>query len=229
MKNLDINCDLGEGGKYDTQLMPFISSCSIACGGHYGDSASMITAVLLAKKFGVKIGAHPSYPDLENFGRESFKVEANVLKKSLKSQILQLKAIADSNDYPLTHIKPHGALYNDANTKPESAELVLETLEELKLKLPLFVAYNSVISKLASGRIATLVEGFSDRNYNSDYTLVSRKLQNAVIKNKEQVLKHVLNMVLKNRVEVAKENYIPIQLDTICMHSDTQNAVDSLQ
>ncbi len=229
MKQIDLNCDLGEGGGYDVELMPLLTSCSIACGGHFGDEVSMLKAVLLAKNHSVKIGAHPSYPDFENFGRESLKFEANVLKNSLKSQIIQLKSIADSNDYPLTHIKPHGALYNDANTKPEIAELLIDTLEELNLSLPLFVAYNSVISKLASGIIDIFVEGFSDRNYNFDYTLVSRELPNAVIKTKVKVANHVLNIVVKNRVEIGEEHYIPIQVDTICMHSDTQNAIASLE
>lgn len=229
MKTIDLNCDLGEGGAYDAQLMTLITSCSIACGGHYGNLASMSTAVALAKKHGVKIGAHPSYPDQLNFGRKSLEIGSSALKASLKEQILQLKEVADANNYPLTHIKPHGALYNDANSNIEIAEVIIETLLELQLKIPLFVAYNSKISKIGSGNIDMFFEGFSDRNYNLDHTLVSRNLPHAIIKNKEKVLTHVLNMIQKNRVEVATDVYVPIKVDSICMHSDTQNAVESLQ
>jgi len=228
MKSIDINCDLGEGGAYDAQLMPLITSCSIACGGHFGDKTSMLNAILIAKKYSVKIGAHPSYPDSKNFGRISMDLDATALKQNLKSQILMLKKLADANHYPLSHIKPHGALYNDANRKPDIALIIIETLEELGLKIPLFVAYNSEIAKAAKGRIDIIIEGFSDRNYNLDYTLVSRELPNAVLNNKEHVLKHVLNIVIENKVKIGEEHYVPINVETICMHSDTKNAVDSL-
>ena len=228
MKTIDINCDLAEGGSFDTQLMPLITSCSIACGGHYGTIDSMTEAVKLAKTYNVKIGAHPSYPDKTNFGRESMQMSSKDLKESLKSQITTLKKIADTHNYPITHIKPHGALYNDANSNPEIAKVILEILEELQLEMPLFVAPNSEISKLSTGIIDIIKEGFCDRNYNEDYTLVSRKFSNAVIENTHDVVSHVMQMVTKNRVGVGKDVYIPIAVETICMHSDTHNAVEHL-
>ena len=114
MNYIHINCDLGEGGHYDQELMPLISACNIACGGHAGTLESMHQTVMLALENKVEIGAHPSYPDKENFGRISMEISAEDLKLSIVAQILSLKQIAEAEGGKLTHIKPHGALYNDA-------------------------------------------------------------------------------------------------------------------
>lgn len=228
MKTIDINCDLGEGSGYDEQLMPLITSCSIACGGHYGNIDTMQAAVKLAKEHGVKIGAHPSYPDKENFGRVSMSMDALVLKAELKSQILKLKDIAEFYDYPITHIKPHGALYNDANCNAETAQLIVELLDELNLNIPIFTAPYSQAENIYLGKIDMIFEGFSDRRYHADYSLVSRNHPDAVIVDSKKVMNHVHEMVLKNRVVALSGEEIKIQVNTICMHSDSQNAVKNL-
>ena len=229
MITIDINCDLGEGGLYDHKLMPLITSCSIACGGHFGNIDTMSSTVVLAKQHQVKIGAHPSYPDHQNFGRVSFKdMPIQDLKDSLLNQLQTLNDIANFHNYPLTHIKPHGALYNDANVDEPIAKLIIETVQEFNSKIPIFVAPKSIISKIGKGKIDMITEGFADRSYNADYTLKSRKLDGAVLKLKEEVLRHVLQIVKYNRVEVSKDSFIPITIETLCMHSDTENSVKLL-
>ena len=148
MITIDINCDLGEGGLYDHKLMPLITSCSIACGGHFGNIDTMNSAVVLAKQHQVKIGAHPSYPDHQNFGRVSFKnLPKQDLKDSLLNQLQTLNDIANFHNYPLTHIKPHGALYNDANVDEPIAKLIIETVQEFNSEIPIFLQQNLSIQK----------------------------------------------------------------------------------
>ena len=227
--HIDLNCDLGEGGAYDAQLMGLITSCNIACGGHYGDEASIAQTLKLAKQHKVKVGAHPSYPDFDNFGRKSLTLSAKDLKRTLKEQIERINTIAIEHNYPLTHIKPHGALYNDASRNPNIAELIIETVQELDLNLPIFSPPNSVLSKLSKGKIDIINEGFSDRNYTKDYTLVSRQHPNALLKTTSQIVNHVVNMVKKNRLKTVEGDILQIKVDTICMHSDTKNAVQHLR
>ncbi len=125
MKTLHINCDLGEGGEHDDELMPLISACNIACGGHAGTLETMHHTVDMAMEHGVEIGAHPSYPDKENFGRVSVKMTHEELKRSLVAQIMGLKQITEAEGAMLTHVKPHGALYHDAQVNQEIADTII--------------------------------------------------------------------------------------------------------
>ena len=120
MKQIDLNCDAGEGIDIEKAIIPLVSSISIACGGHTGNDESMRKTIQLAKKVGVAIGAHPSYPDRENFGRVKMNIDEETLKKSIKTQIETLHSIAIQENYPLTHVKPHGALYNEASKQYKS-------------------------------------------------------------------------------------------------------------
>ncbi|NJY62953.1 5-oxoprolinase subunit PxpA [Salinimicrobium sp. CDJ15-81-2] len=229
MKTIHINCDLGEGGEHDRELMPLISACNIACGGHAGTLETMQHTVDLAMEHGVEIGAHPSYPDKENFGRSPVKMNDEELKRSLVAQILSLKQITEAEGAVLTHVKPHGALYNDAQKDKHVAGIIIESILEFGDELVLYAPENSVISDLAEGKLKLRYEAFADRNYNLDGSLVSRKEANALITKKEEVLKHLLAMILEGKISTPKGEKIGTCATTFCLHSDTPNSVEILQ
>lgn len=228
MEHIHINCDLGEGGDNDAQLMPLISACNIACGGHAGTVETMKKAVDLAIEHEVEIGAHPSYPDKENFGRRSLKLEPAELKRSLKAQVMSLKQITEAEGGILTHIKPHGALYNDAAKDPFLANLIIETVLEIDEYLLLFAPLFSVISEEANGKLKVVFEAFADRNYNVDYSLVSRENPAGLITEKELVFEHLFRMISKGEIRCLNAKIIPSKATTFCLHSDTPNSVENL-
>jgi len=183
MTRIDINSDVGEGIDNEAQLLPFLSSCNIACGAHAGDVETMQRVVRIAQDHKVKIGAHPGYEDKANFGRVPLDISREQLKESIRAQILRLKEITDAQGTKLHHIKPHGALYNKAAIDQQTATIIIETIADIDATLVLYTPYNSVILELAQGVLPVKVEGFADRNYNSDYTLVSRSRNDALIRN----------------------------------------------
>jgi UPF0271 protein len=229
MKTIHINCDLGEGGKYDSQLMPLISACNIACGGHAGDVQTMLKTVLLAIENNVEIGAHPSYPDKENFGRRSLDISENELKKSIQEQLFLLHEIVKKQGGNLTHIKPHGALYNEAAKDEKTAKIIIDSMLESGLNLPLYSPQNSVISSLAKGKVPVIFEAFADRNYNPDFSLVSRDKSDALLIEKEAVFQHLFSMFFKHEIICRNKEKITSEASTFCLHSDTPNSVEILK
>ncbi|MCG8328793.1 MAG: 5-oxoprolinase subunit PxpA [Chitinophagales bacterium] len=230
IKTIDINCDLGEGVGNEAHLMPFISSCNIACGGHAGDEDSMKEVIGLAIKYNVKIGAHPSFPDREHFGRKFMDISSNDLLESLEKQILALKKLADALEVPVHHIKFHGALYNSS---AKDAALARTCLFAIKNTLPntfLYAPFGSAIAKEALlHNIKVKYEAFADRRYHNDLSLVSRKEKNAVIHDKKEVLQHLESMILNGQVKTVESDAVKIQAATFCVHGDTQNAVELIQ
>jgi len=229
MKTIHINCDLGEGGEYDAQLMPYISACNIACGGHAGDAKSMLKTVLLALENNVEMGAHPSYPDVENFGRKSLDISDSELKRSIQEQVFSLHEIVKEQGGKLTHLKPHGALYNDAAIDKKLAQIVLDTVLESGLDLSLYAPQNSIISSLARGKIPIIFEAFADRNYNPDFSLVSRSKNNALIIDKTAVFKHLFSMFSEGKIVCENDVKIHSDAATYCLHSDTPNSVEIIE
>ena len=226
---IDINCDVGEGIGNEADLLPLISSCNIACGGHAGDLESMMHVVKLAKENGVLIGAHPSYPDLKNFGRLTMNIEPTDLKESIQKQIIELNAIVKSQELSLHHIKPHGALYNDLAKNKKLAQLFLEAIVSYKEDTFLYVPPGSIIAQLAITQGFNIkYEAFADRSYNQDLSLVSRKLPKAVLDVPDNVYDHLVEMVKKSRVTAVNGKQIPIKADTYCLHGDTPNALQIL-
>lgn len=224
--SVDINVDLGEGIGNESQLMPYISSCNIACGGHAGDVGTMRTVVKLAKSHGVKIGAHPSFPDKENFGRVPMDMPTVLLYKSIKKQVRDLLNILKDEHARLYHIKPHGALYNVAAVDEKVAKTIVETVKSLALPVKLFVPYKSVIADLAvKNNISIMYEAFADRNYNNDLTLVSRNEKKAVITDEAELFNHVYRMVATKKVKTANGSEVAIKADTFCVHGDNPNAL----
>ena len=228
--SIDINVDVGEGVENEAQLMPYISSCNIACSGHAGDETTMKTVVKLAKQFGVKIGAHPSFPDKEHFGRKPMDMSCAALFSSLKNQIESLQHILKIEQANLHHIKPHGALYNLAASNEKTALVIVEVMKSFALPINLYVPYQSVIANVAiQNNIPIIYEAFADRNYNDDYSLVSRSKSHALITNKEEVFEHVYSMIFQHNIICENGRKIDCNANTFCLHSDTPNSIEILQ
>ena len=208
---IDLNADLGEGDPCDAELLTIVSSCNIACGGHAGDAETMRITVAAAIKNGVSIGAHPAYPDREGFGRRSGFMSGDALRESLQAQIEALASIAAEQGVAISHVKPHGALYNDAVNDRELANVIataiLATVPEANfVGLP-----NSELQKAAAASGLDFVgEGFIDRAYQDDGQLVPRSQPGAVHDSLELVLRQAISLVDK--------------VDTLCIHGDTPGA-----
>ena len=226
---IDINCDLGEGIGNEKDLMTFISSCNIACGGHAGDMVLMRTVALLAHQDGVKVGAHPSYPDKENFGRVSMNITANKLIRSIQEQLQVFTSILKKENILLHHIKPHGALYNDIAKDDVLAKIFLTAIGKYKKVVFIYVPYGSAIEKECINQgFKIKYEAFGDRNYNSDLSLVSRNTINALLEEPKMVLQHIVHMAKKNQVVTTNDVLVKIKADTYCIHSDTPSALQIL-
>ena len=229
MNTIAINCDVGEGVSNEHLLMPYISSCNIACGGHYGDVKTMDNTIAIAIENNVLIGAHPSFPDKENFGRKTLKMTPEALQKSIESQLLLFKSRLDLVGAKMNHIKPHGALYNLITVDVATAKIFLKAIDKYAKSVFLYVPYNSVISRLAIEKnIRVVYEVFADRNYNSDLSLVSRNQENALITDAVAVFKHVVHMYQHQEVIAISGEKKPIIADTFCVHGDQEKALSIL-
>lgn len=227
MFSVDLNADVGEGVGNESLILPYLSSCNIACGGHAGDGDSMRAVVHLAKEDGVLIGAHPSFPDKENFGREPMDISYAALYASLKHQVDNLIAILQEEQVGLHHIKPHGALYNLAAKDEKIATVIIELIKSYALSIKLYVPYKSVISGLAiKNSIPVVYEVFADRNYNNDLSLVSRKNKMAIIEDENEVFEHVYQMITKREVKTLTGQNVSIIAETVCVHGDNIKAVE---
>jgi len=234
LKAIDLNSDVGESfGNYklglDEDVIPLISSANIACGYHAGDPAVMRRTVALARTHGVGLGAHPGLPDLVGFGRRNMDVTLEEIRDFVTYQIGALQAVAALQGARLQHVKPHGALYNMAVKTPEIWGAVAEVMAKLDERLILFVLAGPDRQELqAIGRrrgIRIAFEFFADRAYNSDGTLVSRKLPGAVIHDNDVVAAKVVKLVKEGKVKTVDGSEIELQAETICVHGDNPKAV----
>ena len=228
---IDINCDMGElnelmdDGTYES-LMDHVTSINVACGGHAGDDVMMNTMVELAKGKKVNIGAHPSYPDKENFGRYEIDISISDLKDSISTQIINLIDIANENDSELSHVKPHGALYNKAAEDKGLAMLIGEVVKSIDPLLPIMcLAGSQMITVLESIGLKAMPESFADRTYEPDGTLRKRSYSNALISNPQIASKQAFNIYYKKRIIAHEGSEFSIDSKTICIHSDTENAL----
>ncbi|MCK8481210.1 5-oxoprolinase subunit PxpA [Psychroserpens algicola] len=230
MIKIDINCDLGEGVDNEALLMPLISSCNIACGGHAGNETIMREVVELAKKHDVKIGAHPSFPDQKNFGRKIMKMSPEGLHDSIYNQVQRLKIILDQQDLPLHHIKPHGALYNLAAIDEETATVIVDVLKRFEPHVLLYAPFQSVVSQIATNAgLKVRHEAFADRNYNTDLTLVSRTNPKALIQDSEQMFEQVYHIISEQKVTAIDGVEVKLKADTFCVHGDGKNVIKNLK
>lgn len=234
MKNrhfpLDINCDLGEGLPNDALLMPLLDSANIACGGHTGDEKSISGTLELAKKYGVKSGAHPSYPDRENFGRKFMNIEQSLLRTIILKQIRFFEKICIQQEVPMNHIKPHGALYNFAAKNDLTAFILINLIEEHFPDAFLYCPSESLLASMAQeSGIKIKREVFADRSYNDDLSLVDRSLPKALLTEPQEVIEHVGWMIHEKKIKTISGNFIPIEAETICVHGDNPSALEILK
>lgn len=222
----DLNCDMGEGIGNDEMIMPCITSANIACGYHAGNEVTMRETILLAKKYNVNIGAHPSFMDRENFGRTEIKMSPEEVYDLVRQQIGLLQKIAAANDAQLHHVKPHGALYNMAAKDKALAKAIAKAVKDLDDNLILFGLSNSLlISEAKTMGLNTASEVFADRTYQDDGSLTARSQPNALIENVDDVIQQVLMMVNHNKVKTLSGKEIGIVAETICIHGDGEHAV----
>ena len=224
---IDVNCDVGEGVDNEHLLMPYISSCNIACGGHFGDKNTIDKTIELAVQNKVLIGAHPSFPDKENFGRKLIEMADDDFKESIQNQLnLFLNRLAVFK-VKMHHIKPHGALYNAIAIDKDVAVLFIDIIKKYAIDAYLYVPYSSVIEKVAlENNIKIKYEAFADRNYNDDLTLVSRAFENAMILDKEKVFQHVMSIIKEDKVKTISGKEVQIKATTFCLHGDANNAIE---
>ncbi len=226
---IDLSADLGEGSEGEDDLWPLLSSANVACGGHTGDGASMDHAALMARRYGVKLGAHPSYPDMVDFGRKSLVMEPRALRAALVDQIVGLQEIAERHGVDVIHIKPHGALYNDAHRDRALAETIVEALHEIDGTIALVCPDASQLAAAARAAGTPVIrEAFADRRYNADGLLVSRKEPNALLSVDDAVEQAAL-LATDGVVLAADGSRVPIAFDTICIHADMEGAVARLR
>lgn len=229
MIKVNLNADLGEGTNIEKLIMPFLSSCSIACGGHTGNANTMSEAIQIAIESNVKIGAHPSYPDKDGFGRIPISISNKDLIKSLITQINSLKQILNDFQINLDHIKPHGALYNLSARNYDLAMLLIEVTHQNFDDVFLYVPSGSLIEKLAlENSLKIKKEVFLDRNYNSDNSLVSRNNDNAIIKSSKLMFDRIENITKNGFLLSHDGKKIHLKADTFCIHGDSPNIVDYL-
>ena len=229
MIKVNLNADLGEGTNIEKLIMPFLSSCSIACGGHTGNANTMSEAIQIAIESNVKIGAHPSYPDKDGFGRIPISISNKDLIKSLIKQINSLKQILNDFQINLDHIKPHGALYNLSAKDYDLAMFLIEVIIQNYDDIFLYVPSGSLIEKLAlQNNVKIKKEVFLDRNYNSDNSLVSRNNDNAIIKSSKLMFDRIQNVTKNGFLVSFSGKKIHLQADTFCIHGDSPNIVDYL-
>ena len=228
---ININCDLGEKSKLhsnenDPDLLEIVNSANIACGYHAGDEETMREVVKISKINGVSIGAHPSFKDPENFGRERMNLSSNEIRKLIFDQYEILQQIASDQGENVSHIKPHGALNNMACEDIELATTVAKTISEISKDLIYLVPTGSKMEEAAKKlNMKIACEIFADRNYEDDGNLVSRKKPHALITNPEEAKKHVLNMVQNQALNCHSGKQIPCEIDSVCIHGDNKSSL----
>lgn len=225
----EINCDLGEGIPDDYLIIPLIDAASVACGGHVGDSDSIRETLMICKSFGKKAGAHPSYPDLENFGRKTLDIPIDKLQDSLLNQIQLFEKIAQEFNVPLDHIKFHGALYNDAAANPELANSLTDFLEAYFPAVPIFVPPHSQMEYFAKVKnLKIQLEIFGDRTYEDNFSLVSRAKSGSLLTTSDAIIRHLEPVFVRGELISISGKPLAVYADTICFHGDNPGLLEFL-
>ncbi len=227
--NIDLNCDMGERIGNDEAIMPYITSANIACGFHAGDEGTMKQTVELCLEYNVAIGAHPSYPDKENFGRVDLMdtiLKPEDLANIIAEQVNKLQMICQQYGTHLNHIKPHGALYNRAAWDLNVASIISSAILNLDAQLILYGLSGSKMATAAgTHKIKFMHEVFADRTYDDNGRLTQRTEANALIHDEALAVKQVQQMINEKTVTAVSGKVIPIQAETICIHGDGKHAV----
>lgn len=230
--SVDLNCDMGESfGAWtigrDAELMDYVSSVNVACGFHAGDASVIRKTIETAVAKRVAIGAHPGFPDLQGFGRRQMKMSAAEVFDIVLYQIAALKGMCEASGIALHHVKPHGALYNQAAVDKEIAAAIARAVKTIDANLIFYGLSNSfLISEAEKINLKTASEAFADRTYQSDGTLTARSEINALIETEEKSCAQVLEMITTQTVTAFNGTKLPIKADTICIHGDGECAVE---
>ena len=227
---IDLNCDLGEGAGHDAKLMPLVSSANIACGGHAGDTDTMRATLRLAKLHGVAVGAHPSWPDRVDFGRREMTATADEVFGWVVEQVRSLLVLVQAEGMRLSHVKPHGALYNQAARDSALAEVLIRAVCAVDRNLIVCGLAGSRL--IAAGRAAGLQvmeEFFADRRYRDDGSLEPRSSPRALITDPSEAARQVLALLQTGQLTTVTGNRIALPADTVCLHGDGIKAVEFAQ
>ena len=231
MTRIDLNCDMGElpeaiADGTQEALLRSITSANVACGGHAGDEHTMRTTIEQALRAGVAVGAHPGYPDRENFGRLELKMSAEAVANSIYEQVRALAEVAAKSGTKLVHVKPHGALYNQAVKNRELAEAITEGVARFSKDLLLMgLAGSPMLDVFREAGFAVAAEAFADRRYEPDGTLRSRKFENALIRDSAEAAKQALSIAQRGIVTAHNGTDVKLSAQTICIHGDTPGSV----
>lgn len=226
MIRIDINCDLGEGTGNDALLMPHISSCNVACGGHFGDAQSIKNCLKLAKKHQVKVGAHPSFEDKENFGRVRLDWGRSRFRESVTKQLQNFTSVATELGMELHHIKMHGALYHATANEPDFAEWCVELLREFYPNKPIYSLPDSLLHQLCKKYNQPFIaEAFADRAYQANGQLVARSEIGSVLHNVQEVCNQIESIAKFHQVKSIQGEIIQLQAETLCIHGDNLKLV----
>ena len=226
-KTIDINCDLGEGMSNDAELMPYITSANIACGYHAGDNSTIRKTIELCLTHNVAIGAHPSFDNRANFGRSEMILAESELRDLILTQLKIIEDAAFDCGGKLTHVKPHGALYNMSARDPNIAKTIVSAIIDFNPSLVLFGLSGSVI--IEEGKLEglkTANEVFADRTYQETGDLTPRTQPNALIQREDDLKKHVLSIIRNNEILSTKNTRLSLEADTICIHGDGVHVVE---
>lgn len=227
MPSIDLNCDMGEGMGSDAELMDIVTSVNIACGFHAGGPSTMRRTVDLAIQKGVNIGAHPSYLDIEGFGRHPIDLSPDEVFDIVVYQVSALKGICETSGGILTHVKPHGALYNTSARQRDIARAIAEAVSAIDADLILYgLSGSHSTSEAEALGLRTASEVFADRTYRADGSLTPRISDNALIKDTERSVEQVIQMIQDGCVTATNGENVPIKAETICIHGDGPNALE---
>ncbi len=232
MFSIDLNCDMGESfGAWrmgdDAALMDYVSSVNVACGFHAGDASVIRRTIATAIEKNVRIGAHPSFPDLQGFGRRAMRLSAQEIYDIVLYQVAAVKGMCEASGAKLHHVKPHGALYNQAAADKIIAGAIAEAVRAIDENLIFYGSANSfLISEAERIGLPTASEVFADRTYQPDGTLTARTEPNALIETVKEACAQVLEMIAAQTVTATNGAKIPIKADTICIHGDAPHALE---
>src|SRR5580698_8057387 len=228
--HIDINCDMGEISKHiangtQESLMRSITSVNIACGGHAGDERMMKTTIEQALRWDLTIGAHPGYPDRENFGRVELDLPLDQIEESIFGQIRTLAEVAATYATAIVHVKPHGAIYNQAVNKPELARAIANGVARFSKDVVLVgLAGSKMLDVFREAGFRVAAEAFADRRYEPDGTLRSRKFEDALLRDPEAAAEQAIRIAKRQGVVASDGSTVRIEADTICIHGDTPGA-----
>lgn len=232
MDSIDINSDLGEFRNEkqltnELNILNYISSCSIACGGHVGDVNSIKTIIEACKKHSIAIGPHPSYPDKEGFGRRMIDIESKDLENSIRDQINLFLKVADSLSMPVRHVKLHGQLYNEVSKSEVLSSLFVNLIDSFKYDLSVIGPAESLLGQMLEDKdIPFIPEAFIDRTYKEDLTLVDRSEEGSVLISVEEQINQARSIVCDEKIMSNNNKILNLKAETLCIHGDSPNSLE---